>query len=388
MTVSNNELKDILRQTLRFARERDYCGYDKADGMSSRILRSLPFDNRWVNLAFQETTKRSPINIRPFLFVEQRRNFKGMALFACANLAAEEILKSGIYEDEAKACLDWLVANQSDGYAGYCGGHQHSVQGLQATVPPNTPGIVGTSYAVRALLRGRTLDPDLRDRARTAAAYVFEDLDYHEVPAGARIRYKPSDDDYAYTLNANALGARLLIDLYDHTSNERLREASRKILAYVVANQTEIGGWEYRDPPSASHLSMDNYHNGFIVESLLRYREITGEDVFRDALEDSLDFYRNVLFNDNGAPNWDEENRYPKDIHAAAQGILVFTYAGQTEFARKILYWTLDNLYTGDGQFYYQKRRFYTKRFTLMRWCQAWMAYVMSEFLTHTETGG
>jgi len=31
--------------------------------------------------------------------------------------------------------------------------------------------------------------------------------------------------------------------------------------------------------------------------------------------------------------------------------------------------------------FYYQKNKFYTKRFTLMRWCQAWMAYAMSEYL-------
>ena len=72
---------------------------------------------------------------------------------------------------------------------------------------------------------------------------------------------------------------------------------------------------------------------------------------------------------------------YPRDIHAAAQGILVFTYAGEIERARRIVGWTLTNLHVGDGSFYYRKYRYHTRRVVLMRWCQAWMAYATTEFL-------
>jgi hypothetical protein len=132
---------------------------------------------------------------------------------------------------------------------------------------------------------------------------------------------------------------------------------------------------------------MDNHHNGFIVESLLRHRAVTGSDRYADALDRGLAFYRGTLFKDSGAPNWDERTQFPRDIHGAAQGIITFSEAGDTGFARRILQWTRDELYAGEGRFYYQKRRFYTKRFTLMRWCQAWMAVAVATLLRAEERG-
>jgi hypothetical protein len=41
----------------------------------------------------------------------------------------------------------------------------------------------------------------------------------------------------------------------------------------------------------------------------------------------------------------------------------------------------------GDGRFYYRKGRYYTKRITLMRWCQAWMAYALAVWLTSGDAG-
>jgi len=383
MKNNSSSFVPILESTLKLSREKEYSGYDKADGMSSKILRTLPIDNKWVNLAFQETVKRAPLNIRPALFIEKRRIPKGIALFTLANLNAFEITSDDVYLKEAKKLVDWLIRNQIKGYSGYCLGHSHAVQGLNKKTPSYTPDIVTTSYVVKALLAlGTQLsDGKYHKLAYSTSKFVFEDLEYEEIDAGARIKYKPSSSTKSYTLNANALGARLLIDLYPEFSEKRFRKSSKKILDYVVSHQTEAGGWMYTDPPSASHLSMDNYHNGFIIESLLRYQEVTGSNRYEDSIQKSLHFYKNVLYNEDGSPNWDETSEYPKDIHGVAQGIIVFTKAGDLKFARKIIDWTLDNLYAGDGQFYYQKRKFYTKKFTLMRWCQAWMAYAISKYL-------
>ena len=381
-----NSLELILTKTLQYSRDQKYLGYDKADGMSSKILQSIPVDNKWINLAFQEGVKRAPVNIRPLLMVPKRRNFKGMALFAYSNLIMWELTSKNIYRNEAIRCLDWLLENQSDGYNGFCGGHLHPVQGLDSKTPARTPGIVGTSYAVRALLQGGHLDKKYSRRAKTASEYIFKDLDYQEISSGAQIKYKPSDTGEAYTLNANALGARMLVDLFEETENQQIANSAQQILYYVASNQTMSGGWEYNDPPSASHLGMDNYHNGFIIESFLRYQDVVDSNAFEKTVESGLEFYREVLYEDNGAPCWDESKAYPRDIHAAAQGIIVFTHAGNLDFARRIIDWTIDNLYAGDGQFYYQKRKYYTKRFTLMRWCQAWMAYALSEYLIQVES--
>ena len=380
--AENERQAQLLAETLAYAREREYTGWDYVDGMSSRLRRWLPGENKWVNLVIQEGIKRAPINVRRLMLVEQRRNFQGAALFAISNLTAFDVLCEERYRRDAIRLSEWLIEHQTSGYAGFCGGHQHATQDLQTRRPARTPGIVSTGYAARALLAVARLEKEYADVAETALSFLMDDLNYRETPPGARIDYHATADGEGPTvINANALGARLLLDLHDREPRARLRERAEGILDYVVAQQTNAGGWLYTDPPDASHLSMDNHHNGFILESLLRHRQVTGSDRYVDSLERGLSFYRTTLFEDTGAPNWDEQTQFPRDIHAAAQGIITFSEAGDTAFARRILEWTCDELYAGEGQFYYQKRRFYTKRFTLMRWCQAWMAFAIATLL-------
>ncbi|WP_254547456.1 antibiotic ABC transporter permease [Halomarina pelagica] len=380
-------LTGLLEDTLRYARERDYTGWDYFDGMSSRLLRAAPVDNKWLNIAVQEGIKRAPINLRPLFLVEKRRNFKGTALFSMANDTAYDLTGDDLYRAEARQLADWLIENAPEGYSGFCGGHTHEMQLLDERRGAYVPNAIPTSYAVKALLRAAESTGEERyaDVARTATNFVYDELEYRELEGGARIKYQPEYTGEFYTLNCGAIAARMLVDLYEYFGDEELLERSTKLLDYLATKQQPIGGWTYRDPPSASHLSMDNHHNGFIIEGFLRYREVTGDDRHEETIERALEFYRDTLFEPNGAPNWDEESRFPKDIHAATQGIIVFSMAGDGEFARRIVDWVLGTLYAGDGRFYYQKRRFYTKRFTLMRWCEAWMAYALAEHLRYAE---
>lgn len=373
-------LKNVFEETLAYSRERDYVGWDKHDGMSSRIRRKLPFEHKLTNLAFQESVKRAPINLRPLFLVEQRPSPKGLSLFAMANLNAASEFNSEEYRSEARALCDRILSHNVDTVDGFCLSHAHALQGLSSKKPAGTPNIVSTSYGVKALLRAREIDERYAETAKQAVDFVESELLVRD-QGQTRISYTPDDGPTSYTLNANALAARLFIDLYEVFHGDKHREIAEELLTYVACSQEEIGGWEYKDPPSASHLGMDNYHNGFIIESFLRYQEVVDADAFTETVDGGLEFYRNVLYEGDGAPCWDEESTYPRDVHAAAQGIVTITHAGRSEFARRIIDWTLENLYVGDGQFYYQQRRGYTKRFTLMRWCQAWMAYALSEHL-------
>ena len=380
--VTTDRVADLLAETLAYAREREYTGWDYFDGMSSRFRRWLPGENRWVNIAIQEGIKRAPVNIRRPMLVEKRRNFKGTALFTMANLSAHDRLGEERYRRDAHALAEWLIDNRSRGYAGFCGGHQHPTQDLEERRAAGHPGVVSTGYAVRALLAVGRADERYADVAESALSFVFSDLNYRETDDGALIDYHASPEPGdTVVVNANAIGARLLLDLYERRRRPYLRRRAERILDYVAGEQTDRGGWMYTDPPSASHLSMDNHHNGFIIESLLRHREVTGGSRYAETLARGLGFYRETLFEPSGAPNWDETSSYPKDIHAAAEGIVLFSAAGNTAFAARIIDWTLSELYAGDGQFYYQRRRFYTKRFTLMRWCQAWMAFALGRYL-------
>ncbi|WP_136601181.1 prenyltransferase/squalene oxidase repeat-containing protein [Salinigranum halophilum] len=373
-------VSSVILDTLSYSYERDYIGYDYFDGMSSRVLQALPFDNKWVNIAFQEGIKRFPVNLRPIFLVEQRQNFKGTALFVIANCCAYDLTDDDFYKDEAVKLADWLIDNQSDGFDGFCGGHRHEMQQLREKRDAEVPNIIPTSFAVKALLTASRFEQRFEDYALKSVDFVQSELEYREVENGAKIKYQPLEDGSYYTLNGGAIGARMFVDLYDHFGDKEYLNKATKLLDYLTTKQTELGGWMYREPASASHLSMDNHHNGFIIESYHRYATVTGSNRYYDTLETSAEFYKSLLFNLDGSPNWEETSSYPKDIHACAQGIITFSLLGDHEFAEKIIDWTINNLYGGDGEFYYQKRRVYTKRFTLMRWCQAWMAYALSVY--------
>ena len=384
----------VLGETLRYARERDYTGWDYGDGMSSRLLQAVPVENKWLNIAVQETIKRAPVNVRPLFLVEQRRNYKGTALFTMANLTAGRVLGEGSttdYEREARDLAEWLVEHRTPGYAGFCGAHRHEIQHLDILGLPEYPDMVSTSYAVRALLAAHDagLDDGETDYAavvRSVADFIGQDLEYEEIEEGARMKYVPAWSSDHVTLNAVALGGATLLELDDRFPEEGHRERGEKLLDYVVSRQRPEGGWMYRDPPSASHLSMDSHHNGFIIESLLRHAELTGSDRYSKTLDEALAFYREELFEPNGAPNWDESSAYPRDIHAAAQGIIVFSLAGEFELAERVIGWVLGALYVGDGRFFYRRERWYTKRVTLMRWCEAWMSYAVATYLDRRDT--
>lgn len=377
-TADQRPTVHLLEATLEYARERNYTGADYADGMSSKVLGSVPFNNKWVNLLVQETVKRFPVDIRPVLGVEHRQSYKGTALFAMANRRAATLTGDDYYAREHRRLLQWLVDNRSTGYAGFCGGHQHALQELDRRIEPGTPDVVSTSYATRALLDAGEREGEFYDLALSAADFLVDDLQYSSINQGARLRYRPTDDGRRFVLNANALAARTFLDLYKAKGDPGYRRRADALLRYVASEQTDSGGWMYTDPPNASHLTMDSHHNGFVLESFLWHRHVTESNEFSTVIERGLAFYRDTLFEPDGTPNWDESSTYPRDIHAAAQGIVTFVAAGDFEFARRILRWTVRHLYAGDGQFFYQRRRAYTKPITLMRWCQAWMAYAIA----------
>ena len=363
-----------LESVLGWARARDYRGYDYADGLSSPIRSLVPVTHDWLDIAIQETAKRAPVNVRPLMGVPRRRSYKGTGLFIQANLLAHDATGDDRYRAEAARLGRWLWSSRRRDPFGW--GHNHRLQTLSGPVERNTPSVVTVTYASRGLMALGDHEKLVGTEALAdAIERLFRDhLAYDESGAGATIEYRAGHRTDYTIVNANALGAGLLAELGAVVDRSELIEMAESLLRYVASTQTSRGGWRYADPPDASHLSMDNHHNGFVIESFLRYRAATGDDQFDPVIDRGLAFYRDDLFSPAGAPNWDERTPFPRDVHGAAQGIITFAMAGDPAFARRILSWTVDHLSVDGVRFYFRRGRWWTNRTTLMRWCQAWMA--------------
>lgn len=386
-----------LQRVLAWAKIQNYAGYSKFDVFNSPVMRALALNNRYLRLIFTAAWSRSPINLRQLLGTARSRNPKGIALFALAYLRRYCALGDECDLDEALDLLEWLDERHAQGYSGKCWGYDHDWQSLHFNVPKHDPNIVVTGNVAYAFLEAYEVTEERRylDVARSAVDFLLNDLESPIQTVEMRnIGYVPGSQ--WGVLNINGLAATILIWVWQHTGESHLKEEARRLITFLVDKQTNYGAWHYAWPAKTSNVKHDNYHTGNVLDWILDYSRRSGDDRFLPNYEKGLVFYRNYLFLPNGAPKWMSDKVYPLDAHSAAQGIVTFAKAA-LEFdpqymgdARRVAGWAIENMQAREGYFYYQKGRFWTKKYTLMRWCNAWMAYGLSSLLLaeHELAGG
>lgn len=377
-----------LQRVLEWAQAQSYAGYSKFDVFNSPVMQVLGLNNRYLRLILTAAWSRSPVNLRPWFGTTQSRNPKGIALFALAYLRRYCARRYKSDLDEAIELLEWLDKHHVHGYSGKCWGYDHDWHSLRFYAPKYSPNIVVTGNVAYAFLEAYEVVKERHylDVARSTADFLLRDLAAPiQTPEMRNIGYVPGSR--WGVLNINGLAATLLIWVWQHTGEPQFKEEARRLITFLVEKQTDYGAWHYAWPASTSNVKHDNYHTGYVLDWILDYSRRSGDERFLSNYKRGLIFYRDRLFLPNGAPKWRSDKVYPFDVHSAAQGIVTFAKAAM-EFdrtylndARRVARWAIENMQAPEGYFYYQKGRFWTKKYTLMRWCNAWMAYALSSLL-------
>lgn len=376
--VSQAELSDVLERVLAYSEQEDWKGYDKHDGLNCTLVRALFGWNRWTRLIAIQAMMRSPINLRPLLRQPKVDNPKGLALFVLGSLDRYALAGAPRDLQRARALiarLDRLAVPVTGG--AHAWGYQYPWQDLGFYAPAGTPNAVVTAFVCEALLAAhRSLgESDLLARVAKAIPFFLGGLRrLKDEPDELCLSYMPVDMRMR-VLDVSILIAAVLAEFARQSGEAQWREPARRLAGYVVHRQTSYHAWFYTDPPNDSPIRHDNYHTGFILDALWRYMQASGDMRWEERYWNGMDFYAEHLFEPSGAPRWMSDRAYPYDIHGAAQGILSFTRhpARYGALAQRIARWTLDEMYDPQGRFYYQRTRWYTKRFTFLRWCNAWM---------------
>ncbi|MFC1692057.1 hypothetical protein ACFL1R_00965 [Candidatus Latescibacterota bacterium] len=392
--MKNHE--EILRKVLKSAREKDYTGYSKFDALNSPFLRTLSFNNKWLRLIYTQAVKKSPVNIRPYLGIAKSRNPKGIALFARAYLSLYEKTGDRILLDEAETLLKWLLDNPSPNRRNLSWGYNFIWQNLIFLQDRFEPNVVVTVFAGEALIHAYriTKKKEYLESAISIARFILNDVPVLYQGENERaIAYVLRKVD-AIVLNINVLAGAFLIKLWKETDDEEFQTAAKELIAYTVNRRTDYNAWYYTHPNSRetgrkSYITHDNYHTGGILDGILEYCEETGDDSLMDVYWKGLAFYQEQLFEQDGAPRWMYNKRYPYDIHGAAQGIITFAKVFRHSHKRvyydqsaKIDEWVHTTLYRNEtGDYAYRRGRLITWNYSLMRWCNAWMARALGETL-------
>lgn len=380
----------ILRETLASAKAKGYAGYSKFDALNSPLLAFFSRRSAWLRFIFTQIVKVSPINLRPLLGVKISPNPKGIALFARAYLSLYQ--KTGRVDDmkEAERLLSWLMAHRARHEEFYCWGYNYTWQ----SVPPfvqweEEPIAIVTIFGGEAFMHAYEVTQNKRylDVACSAAKFLTKRLaPLHETANELAVSYTINKEG-TIVVNIQALIAAFLVKIWRHTKEQKLRDIAEKHINFVLQCKTPYDAWFYTHPGSGSHIKHDNYHTGGVVDALLEYAEITGDERVMEVYWRGLSYYHKHLFESDGAPRWMNDQNYPHDVHGAAQGVISFTKAAAhkpeyKEVALRIADWAVSRLYhEKEADFIYRQGQFFNYNFSLMHWCNGWMARAFGELI-------
>ena len=400
----NEDSSQSLFQTaydelLAWCRQHDFAGHDPFDALNSRLFQATPLaQSRNARFLWTQLVKRSPADVRALARVPAERNAKGIALFALAQIANYRTVKTSEAVAGVEEFLSWLMAMRVDGFSGAAWGYNFDWQSRNFFAPRDSPTIVPTAFAARALIESaRSLRnvgqdeqgfQDLQDKylttARSVCDFILKDLPRSvETEREVCFSYAPQSDTRIF--NASLLAAEVLASVGKLTGETELLNVAERATRYVVNNQQPDGSWFYGTDLKQSWK--DNFHTAYVLFSLKRIIDVsTARAEFQPALERGYHFWKSVFFLAEGWPKYYDDDPYPVDTHAAASAIVTFLEFRDLDrdaltLAQNVANWTIRNLRDSRGFFYYQKRRFYTVRKPYMRWTQAWMLYALSRLL-------
>jgi len=375
----------------------DYCekeaykGWDPYDGLTSRLLNSLPVirKNRLVRLIWIQTFKRNPINLRPFVGIQKEYNPKALGLFLSGHCILYGLWEKKSILDNIHFFIEKIIELTSSGYSGACWGYNFDWESRAFFQPKYSPTIVVSSYVANALLDAYELlgDAELLKIARGTCDFITKDLNRTYSADGTHI-YSYSRLDNSAIFNASLMGSKLLSRMYTFTAEKQLLEEAEKSVAYCCNRQNRDGSWTYGELPF--HRWIDSFHTGYNLECISEYMKFSGNRAFNENLERGFDYYIKTFFTDDDIPKYYSNRLYPIDIHNPAQFVVTLSRLGKTKAYKtrmdKVLSWTIDNMQSEEGFFYYQINKNFKSKIPYMRWSQAWMFYALSTYAKETMT--
>lgn len=401
---SNEILRDALLKLKKYCEKENFKGWDPYDGLNSKIFNAIPGLNKSAlcRLIVIQGFKRCPFNLRPLALIKKDFNPKGIGLLLQGycnlyNVVDKDASMSSLLgeKDELKKWIvklaDLLLQLKSPGeWKGDCWGYNFDWQArLLFLFPKFTPTVVATCFCATALFAAYeiTNNEDYLKSALSSAKFVIHDLHRTSCERGFLFSYSPlKGNDTVF--NASLLGSKLLSYCYHYTQDKEYADLARQSSLACCNAQHENGSWYYGMLPEQKWV--DSFHTGYNLDALYAYETLTGDTSFHLNIEKGLEYYIKEFFEDDGCPRYYDNRKFPIDIHCPAQ--LFVTLARMDKFslhkdlAYKVLGWTVKNMQSRKGYFYYQLKEGISSKISYMRWSNAFMFYALTYFLLDEES--
>jgi rhamnogalacturonyl hydrolase YesR len=374
--TQKDKIFESLLKVEKWVESRDYKGYEPFDGLSS-ALRPLTFGNLFLDRILMQTIRQSPVNLRPLLGVKPLDSTIGRGYMAWGYLLLLKTTGDESYAAKAANCLQWLMENKSPRFEEYSWGKHFDFASRGGRYPKHEPITVWTSLIAMAFLDAYELLGERKhlDVVASVCRWILR-LGRNEMDAGICLSYTGSGDGASTIHNHSVLAAAVLARTAKHIPSTEFLELAKEIMRFTCSCQLPHGGWYYGEDPMFRWI--DNFHTGYVLDSLKYYMEATGDQEFETNLLSGLEFYKKSFFERSGRPKYYYDRVFPVDSQCASQAI--DTLAGFADadpsalaLSLRVADWMIDHMQDPEGYFYYRQYPLVKAKTPMLHWAQATM---------------
>ncbi len=387
------DLEKTYDDLYAYCQAQGFAGHDPFDGLNSRLFQLTPL--KYVapaRLAWLQLVKRFPGDPRSRLRVPKGVNPKGLALFALAEISRYRVTGGQTHATNAIALIERLldagiIGKTGDARSTFSFGYNFDWQSRSFYAPLGTPAVVPTAFASQALIEAYHMFNDQRylSAADEICKFILNGLNRtNETDDEVCFSYTPVD--HAVIFNASLLAGESLARVGEVSQNREYLEMAAKAVRFVIRRQRTTGSWTYGGNDVQGWT--DNFHTAYVLLSLYRISALIPDlrSETYEAIKGGANFWLDNLFLADGTPKYYENAVYPIDIHSAGVAIGALSELAAIDdrmlpHARKTAEWTIANMRSPEGYFYYQIRSSRVIKTPFMRWGQAWMAYALARLI-------
>jgi len=358
--LQKRKLVDIVNNLDKTMNQDNFRGYDVNDAPSNWLIKKLARSFPKFGILWRQLFRLSPINFRQ-LFMDKRYHYKSMILMSMAYNFLDMCEVVSYADERRNICVDWLLNNGSQNrYFAIPVGkdlHLNLYSTTKETVSHLLTAFSGFLFLNLYQHLGKNSYLKL---AEDTGDYFLEEA--KKIPmsgGGIYFDYLPNVHEKIY--NASAIIGGFLVRLGRVSEKNEYLKVGKKAIKYIDTVQQENGFWFYGE----SKKYVDNYHTGLVLFAIYIANKSLPEQDFKNTLEMGLDFYMEEFISENTEtiiPRHFWARYLPRntnliqkvDIRDCAIGIILFSLLGEEEEqyhskACKLLKWTLEHMYDGEG---------------------------------------
>ncbi len=351
-----DKIQHSMQKLETWVEKHQYKGYDPFDGLNS-FLRPLAFGNLFAERILEQVVRQSPLNLRPLFGVKPAVSTKGMSYMAWGYLNRFKISGNHLYKEKAFHCLDWLDMNKAPGFTYHSWANHFDHASRSGRQMKGTPDIVWTGLTGQAYMDSYEMFKEERDlRIIKSITKWMLQLSREQFGNGICLSYLPREQLSIH--NSNMVGASFLARASKITGDRTALEIGKAAMNYSCSRQLPDGSWRYGESPM--HRWIDNFHTAYNLDSLMCYKNATGDLTYEENINKGFVYWINNFFEKSGRPKYYCNRVYPVDSQCISQSIDTLANfsdveKGALDLACKVVSWAIQNMQDRDGHFYYRQ---------------------------------